>query len=828
MERHACVHEIDGPPSLGSVRLSQMGDGSSRGGQTGPSLLKRVCASVLSGLLVFSLSPVTALAADTSASTASTTSTTSSTADADNTFTFSDDGVTASNTDATGYEIDGTELTITDAGTYIVTGSCSSGNVTVAKGVAGVTLILQDLTLASTTGAPVVCKKTSDVVIDVEDTVTLTDGEDPDDEDSTDEDVADAFEGACIKAKDGSTLTITGSGTLNLDGSQCKNGIKGGAETTLIIGESTSETFTINATTSNNSIASDGSVTVNGGTLDLTSAAGDGIKSEPEDDDTASAGTVTVNGGTITIDSYGDGIQATGALAISGGTLDITTLGGALNASSLTDDDSAKGIKSDTSVEIIGGTITLDCAEDGVHTDGNLTITGGTFSIACGDDAIHADYVTTIGTSGSTSTTDPSIDVTTCVEGIEGATVDVYGGDIDIISSDDAINAANSDLTDYSYELNIAGGSIYLVADGDGIDSNGTITFTGGTVEVYAPASGDNTAIDCGDSSTWSVTDTTLLALGGSGMTPTMPSSGVYVNFGSGTTSMRPGQGGNSMGSSLSIAAGATVAVKDSSGTTLYEATAGQAATTALFASPDLTSGETYTLYVNDSAIATATAAGTATSSGSSSSSSDSTTAVTSIASATISDIADQTYTGEAIEPEVTVTLDGTMLAEGTDYEVYYYNNTEVGTATVLVMGIGDYTGTVRTTFSIVESSQDAAGASEDSSASSTSQSTATKSMSKVTLGKVKIVKKKTKSLKKGRIRVVWKKVSGAKGYQIRYKVGKKVKTIKVKGAKVHKKILKKLKKGKKYTIKIRAYTRKSGKTYYGSWSKACKVKVKK
>ncbi|MGI6217788.1 MAG: carbohydrate-binding domain-containing protein [Coriobacteriales bacterium] len=665
--------------------------------KTDSSFGRKIGSGFLSVLMVFALCPAVALADETSQNTTESTE--------DNTFTFSDSGVTASDTDGSGFSIDGTELTITAAGTYVVTGSCASGNIIVSKGVTGVTLVLEDLSLTSTTGAPVVCKKTTNVVIDVEGTVTLTDGEDPDDEDSTDSDVADAFEGACIKAKDGATLTITGTGTLNLDGSSCKNGIKGGAETTLIIGESSDETFSIVANTANNCIASDGSVVINGGTIDVTSTAGDGIKSEPEEDDTASAGTVTVNGGTITIDAYGDGIQSTNKLTISDGTFDITTFGGASNVSSLTDDDSAKGIKSDSEIEIIGGDFTFDCADDAIHTNGDLSIASGTFEISTGDDAVHADYTVTIGTSGSTSTSDPKIDIVECNEGIEGATVNVYCGDIDIVSSDDAINAANSDLSSYDFELNIAGGSIYVVASGDGIDSNGTISFTGGTVEVSAPAQGDDTAIDCGDSSSWSVTDTTLLALGGSGMTPVMPSQGVYVNFGSGTTSSGPGGsgwGGNpgsSTGSSISVSEGSTVTVKDSSGNTLYETTAAQAATTALFASPDLVSGQTYTLYVNGTAVATATATGTATSSGSS----GSTTNVKSIATATISAIPDQTYTGDAIEPDVEVTLDDTTLTEGTDYDVYYYSNIGVGTATVLVLGTGDYTGSLRTTFNIVE-----------------------------------------------------------------------------------------------------------------------------
>ena len=60
-----------------------------------------------------------------------------------------------------------------------------------------------------------------------------------------------------------------------------------------------------------------------------------------------------------------------------------------------------------------------------------------------------------------------------------------------------------------------------------------------------------------------------------------------------------------------------------------------------------------------------------------------------------------QTYTGSAIEPKVTVKDGGRALAEGTDYTVAYANNTAVGTATVTITGMDNYTGTRTVTFAI-------------------------------------------------------------------------------------------------------------------------------
>jgi len=89
---------------------------------------------------------------------------------------------------------------------------------------------------------------------------------------------------------------------------------------------------------------------------------------------------------------------------------------------------------------------------------------------------------------------------------------------------------------------------------------------------------------------------------------------------------------------------------------------------------------------------------------------------------------AEYTYTGSAITPAVTVTdADGNVLAEGTDYEVTYSNNTEAGTATVTVTGIGNYTGTMTANFTITEDSSSAVsdGTAADGS-SSVSDSTGT------------------------------------------------------------------------------------------------------
>ena len=77
----------------------------------------------------------------------------------------------------------------------------------------------------------------------------------------------------------------------------------------------------------------------------------------------------------------------------------------------------------------------------------------------------------------------------------------------------------------------------------------------------------------------------------------------------------------------------------------------------------------------------------------------------TSIGNATVSGIANQTYTGKALTPKPTVKVGSTTLREGTDYTLSYKNNVNAGTASVIVTGKGNYTGTVTRTFTIIQRS---------------------------------------------------------------------------------------------------------------------------
>ena len=139
----------------------------------------------------------------------------------------------------------------------------------------------------------------------------------------------------------------------------------------------------------------------------------------------------------------------------------------------------------------------MDSADDALHAN-DVTVSGGTLTLASGDDAVHADNDLVVGVQGSSSTSNPKISITASCEGLEGTTVSVYSGDIDVVASDDGVNAANSELGEHSdkFAINIAGGDLYIDAGLDGLDSNNDISITGGRVEVYGADAMMDAAID--------------------------------------------------------------------------------------------------------------------------------------------------------------------------------------------------------------------------------------------------------------------------------------------------------------------------------------------
>ena len=438
------------------------------------------------------------------------------------------------------YTIESNVLTLTSSSEYSISGSCSECQISVAKQISP-KITLKSISIDNSNTGPFVIKKKSNVTLILSGESTITDNE-------TDESATD-FEGAAIKFKSSSSLTISGDGKLNIRGN-IKNGIKGGSGSNLIINAGT-----LNITAVNNALAADNSVTINNGTFYIQTSEGDGIKSDPDYNDTESEGTITINYGTFNINSYSDGIQAKSKLIINDGNFNIKTYSnGASSTNFNKDNESAKGLKcswNETNITILlnikGGKFILDTPDDSIHSDGNVTITGGEFSISSGDDGVHADQNLILGENNADNSL-ITMNIIKSNEGLEGSQVYIYSGTYNIISSDDGINAAGDTsgncssnfggrnnqprnlknlrrslkkrkLDDcYSFHINIYGGDIYVNAEADGLDANGNILISGGNITVWGAKSGsDGDPIDM--DGTLTISGGTILAGGNQKMT---------------------------------------------------------------------------------------------------------------------------------------------------------------------------------------------------------------------------------------------------------------------------------------------------------------------
>lgn len=398
------------------------------------------------------------------------------------------------------------KLIIQQAGTYIISGELSDGQIIVdASKNDKIRLILKNLSVNSNSSAALYVKKADKVFVTLDKNsvnyLTNSGNFINSDENNID---------AAIFSKE--DITFNGTGELNIN-TQYGHGIVSKDDLRVVGG-------IYNIDTKKHALVGKDAVKIAGGTFKITSGT-DGIHSENTDDE--KLGYTYIEGGKFTINSQGDGIDSSYILQINGGNFDITS--------------AQKGLKSTSNINITDGEFIIKATDDSVHSNANIEIKKGTFVCQTKDDGFHADSTLTV--------IEANITITQSYEGFEAETIVIKGGVISIVSTDDGINASGgkdssgfggpsfggpgqdrfNNGSSSNSSIKIMGGTIYIDAQGDGVDVNGNLYVSGGELYISGPTSNGDSAIDYDGTAT--ITGGIVVAAGSKGM---------IQNFGSAST----------------------------------------------------------------------------------------------------------------------------------------------------------------------------------------------------------------------------------------------------------------------------------------------------
>ena len=438
--------------------------------------------------------------------------------------TLSDAGSSA---DGSGVNVDGGTVTITSGGTYVISGSLASGQLVVDADGEKVQLVLDGASVTCADSAALYVKSAKKVW------VTLTEGSQ--NALSTTGDFVQAddnnVDGAVFSKED---LTFNGTGALEVacasdHGIVCKDALR------LVSGE-------VSVVAARHAIQANDYVAVSGGTWAL-SAGTDGIHAENSDD--AELGFIYIAGGALDIQADSDGMDANYVLEVDGGSVSVAA-----------GDD---GLHAEYGLVVNGGDVTVSQSYEGLE-GSTVTITGGIIDVTASDDGINAAGAPT-GESDSSSEGAAAQSVDGAQPGENGAQP---GGGMDDYDS--------------TAQVIITGGSVSVLAGGDGIDSNGDLTVTGGTTYVSGPTSDGDGSLDFPGTGT--VTGGVVMCAGSSGMAQ---------NFSA-------AEGRGSLLVDASGSAGDEVSLTDANGTVLASFTARASYACVLVTAPGVEDGGTYTL----------------------------------------------------------------------------------------------------------------------------------------------------------------------------------------------------------------------------------------
>ena len=488
--------------------------------------------------------------------------------------TSSETAIDLSNPTATdGVTVEDGTLTITKAGTYKLSGEYQGQIKVETADSDAVRLVLDNANITNSSGAALNVVNADEVILYSASgtTNTISDGADYTATGENDPD-------AVVYSK--ADLTIAGEGTLKVNGNH-EDGIH--TSDGLVIASGTLE---VNA--ANTGIKGKDYVDILGGTINVT-AQQDGIKSTNDTDE--GKGWTRLSNGTVTVNAGDDGFKASRVVEISGG--------------SLTVEQSDEGIEAQY-INISGGDVNVTSADDGMNASLKTSDSESTDSSANTSDTANqqqnnqqqgslpggqqngASNQQQQGTGQppqgqppamSGSSQDGTSQNGTTGTGQQGMGQPPQGG---------MPGGGGGTFEVIDAAINVSGGNITVNAEGDGIDSNGVTTLSGGTLIVNGPSQGGNAALD---------TNGDLLLNGA-----TVLSGSTADMFEAPSTNSTSGY--LKLTNSSGFEQGSTVQVADSSGKVVanYKVTKSNVQLV-LVSSSSIVKGQSYTVYTTTSAV---------------------------------------------------------------------------------------------------------------------------------------------------------------------------------------------------------------------------------
>jgi hypothetical protein len=479
--------------------------------------------------------------------------------------------------------VTGSKVTITSAGTYNISGALTDGQIIVKTEDEGnVRLILNGVNINCSSSAPMYVSKAKKAII------ILADGTDNYLSDGTSYTLVNGEPGAAVFSN--SYLSLSGDGSLTVTGN-FHDGIS--SDDGLLINGGK-----ISVTSADDGIRGKDYLIVRKGTITVKSK-GDGLKSDNSENE--SMGFISIDSGEFNITaSAGDAVNARTRLTITDGTFNITTGSGAVISTGTANQGggpgggsggysgtlSEKALKASESLLIEKGNFIINSADDALHSNTGIVVNDGNFTIASGDDALHAD--------GSIVINGGILNISKCYEGMESPSITLNKGDITLVSVDDSFNATRGAATETNDGscLYINGGNIMVnTTGGDGIDSNGNVVMTGGTVIAHGPPSAPEVGIDVNGS--FNVSGGLLVASG--------PNSGNMIEAISTTSAQY------CIKATIASALSSTTLfhIEDASGKCLVTYKPVRNLYYIVFSSPDLVNGASYSIYTGGTSTGT-------------------------------------------------------------------------------------------------------------------------------------------------------------------------------------------------------------------------------